>query len=262
MFSNDGPQSGLLDGENSPLRSCSLAYLPKAGLVPRNAAGSWNVGGLHFWEFQDSSVRATEAAENSGSRTQLGLRVVPGEAVSDESRLRNLMAEKHPSGPEGPATLRHFFGTAEAVASRSVALGSKLERNRSPARLQMVDFIEKCIFARFRTVPTGRGLLLDADPGLRPPWRTCPGLLSNLPTGEVPLAVSSIAGRLRRWTTKKAEAVAVRSWAVDASAGQCLSAYACISSASRPAILRASWPAYSPGGGDAASTAALESGAP
>jgi hypothetical protein len=39
--------------------------------------------------------------------------------------------------------------------------------------------------------------LLDADPGLR---CACPGLLSDLPTGERPLLVSSIAGRRSRWT--------------------------------------------------------------
>ena len=80
---------------------------------------------------------------------------------------------------------------------------ASLERNYISTRSQMVDFIERCILGGFPTVPTGRGLLLDADPGLRPPRRTCPGLLSKLPTGEEPLPVSSIAGRQRRWTTDK-----------------------------------------------------------
>jgi hypothetical protein len=45
----------------------------------------------------------------------------------------------------------------------------------------MFDFIETRILCGFRTVPTGRGLLLNSDPGLR-----CarPGLLSILPPGE------------------------------------------------------------------------------
>jgi hypothetical protein len=64
--------------------------------------------------------------------------------------------------------------------------------------LQMIDFIEKRALGGFHTVPTGRGLWLNSYPGLR---CACPGLLSLLPTGEYTQPVSSIGGRLRRWTT-------------------------------------------------------------
>ncbi len=37
----------------------------------------------------------------------------------------------------------------------------------------MVDFVEKCILTRIHTVPTGRGLLLDADPGLSAAADSC-----------------------------------------------------------------------------------------
>jgi len=63
----------------------------------------------------------------------------------------------------------------------------------------MVDFIEQVHLGLISPRPyrTG-GRLLDNSPGL---CSACPGLLSDLPTGERPLPVSSIAGWLRRWRT-------------------------------------------------------------
>ena len=55
------------------------------------------------------------------------------------------------------------------------------ERNKTQPGLQMGDLIEKRMLDGFHTVPTGRGLLLNSDPGLR---CACPGLLSLLPPEE------------------------------------------------------------------------------
>ena len=68
-----------------------------------------------------------------------------------------------------------------AVEQLEREMGLFLERNKTPPGLQMGDLIEKRILDGFRNVPTGRGLFLNSDPGLR---CACPGLLSLLLSGE------------------------------------------------------------------------------
>jgi len=68
-----------------------------------------------------------------------------------------------------------------AVEQLEREMGLFGERNKTQPGLQMGDLIEKRMLDGFHTVPTGRGLLLNSDPGLR---CACPGLLSLLPSGE------------------------------------------------------------------------------
>ena len=68
-----------------------------------------------------------------------------------------------------------------AVEQLEREMGLFGERNKTQPGLQMGDFIEKRILDGFRTVPTGLGLFLNSEPGLRCAF---PGLLSLLPPGE------------------------------------------------------------------------------
>ena len=98
-------------------------------------------------------------------------------------------------------SLCHFVSSGAKARSYSGAHTARLKSCRKKKLLSAEaanDFIETSIFREFRTVPTGRGLLLNSDPGLR---CACPGLIFLLPAGVKRWRFHPPVGRQRRWTT-------------------------------------------------------------
>jgi len=104
-----------------------------------------------------------------------------------------------PSSSLRPATQR------KGSASYPSTLHS-LIRNHSPSRFAN-GFIENGILDEFHSVPTGRGLLLNSDPGLR---CACPGYYRFSSGRKSVDGANRCVGRLRRWMTKNEKLIELR----------------------------------------------------